>query len=452
MATTKKYVSLDKLTIYDEKIKALIDTKDAEQLAAAKSYADGLATNYDAAGSAATALADAKTYADGKDAAIAAAKKAGDDAAAAAAVADGKAVTAQAAADAAAAAAAAAQGDVDALEAYVGTIPEGATATDVVSYVQEKTSGIATDAALSELQAQVTTNKNNIATIQGDYLKAVDKTELSDSIGAVDAKVDVLVGADTDKSVRKIANEELVAQLIPEAAKESLDTLQEIAAWIQSHPDDASAMSAAIDALESLVGTIPTEGVTATNIVAYIQELVAAENSRATTAESGISDRVSTLEGKFGEGDGSVADMIATAKQEAIDTAATDATTKANAAQSAAESTAKTYTDTEVGKDRTRLDALEASAHTHDNKGLLDTYTQTEESLADAVAKKHEHSNKTVIDGITAENINTWNTVTSKAAQSDLDAAVARIAANESNIASFVEVSEEEINNLFASV
>lgn len=37
--------------------------------AAAKSYADGLASNYDASGSAASALADAKSYADGLDAA-----------------------------------------------------------------------------------------------------------------------------------------------------------------------------------------------------------------------------------------------------------------------------------------------------------------------------------------------------------------------------------------------
>ena len=83
MANTKKYVSLDKLGLYDEKIKKVITDGDAAALASAKSYADGLAVNYDAAGSAATALADAKSYADGKDAAIQAAHKAGTDAAAA---------------------------------------------------------------------------------------------------------------------------------------------------------------------------------------------------------------------------------------------------------------------------------------------------------------------------------------------------------------------------------
>ena len=95
-STNKKYVDLTGLTSYDAKIKTLFRKEDGDTLQAAKNYVDGLADNYDAAGSAASALAEAKTYADGKDAAIAAAKKAGDDAAAAAAVADGKAVAAQA--------------------------------------------------------------------------------------------------------------------------------------------------------------------------------------------------------------------------------------------------------------------------------------------------------------------------------------------------------------------
>lgn len=63
-------------------------------------------------------------------------------------------------------------------------------------------------------------------------------------IDALENQVNTLVGDDANKSVRTIANEELTKQLIPEDAKESLDTLQEIAAWIQNHPDDASAGSA----------------------------------------------------------------------------------------------------------------------------------------------------------------------------------------------------------------
>lgn len=66
------------------------------------------------------------------------------------------------------------------------------------------------------------------------------------NLSGVSAKVNTLIGSDSGKTVRKIANEELVAQLIAPGAQESLDTLQEIAAWIQSHPGDAATMNARI--------------------------------------------------------------------------------------------------------------------------------------------------------------------------------------------------------------
>lgn len=47
--------------------------------------------------------------------------------------------------------------------------------------------------------------------------------------------------------------------------------------------------------------------------------------------------------------------------------------------------------------------------HTHANKELLDSYTQTEADLANAVAKVHEHGNKSVLDGITAEKVSAWD-------------------------------------------
>ena len=104
--------------------------------------------------------------------------------------------------------------DLQALTALVGTLPADATATTVVGYAKE----------------------------------VADKA--TGNAATVGAKVDTLIGDDADKSVRTIANEELVKQLIPENADASLDTLQEIAAWIQDHPSDASEMSAKITALE----------------------------------------------------------------------------------------------------------------------------------------------------------------------------------------------------------
>ena len=43
-----------------------------------------------------------------------------------------------------------------------------------------------------------------------------------------------------------------------------------------------------------------------------------------------------------------------------------------------------------------------SARHTHTNKSLLDTYSQTEANLSDAVAKKHLHSNKSILDATTA--------------------------------------------------
>lgn len=104
---------------------------------------DGSVANAKKAGTdAAAAAATAKSAAD-------AAQSTADTAVANAATADGKAVAAQKTADAAVDA-------VEALETYVGTIPEGATATDIVGYINEKTTGIATNADLTALQARVT--------------------------------------------------------------------------------------------------------------------------------------------------------------------------------------------------------------------------------------------------------------------------------------------------------
>lgn len=287
----KKYVSLDKLTKYDELLKAKIAADDGVVLDSAKDYADSLASNYEAAGAAGTAKSEAieaakgettaqvnalangqvktnkeaieaikdgsaidsfadveaalagkqvagdyatKTeaqgYANAKDEAIAAAKAAGD---AAKEVADANAEAIDAINNVDTGILAQAKGytntevgkvqtSVDTLAGKVGTVPEGSTVMGIISNIQEN---------------------------------AYDDTELSTKIDTVSGKVDTLIGEDANKSVRTIANEELAKQLIAEGADASLDTLTEIAAWIQNHPNDAAAMNAAIEALQAKVDT-----------------------------------------------------------------------------------------------------------------------------------------------------------------------------------------------------
>ncbi len=471
MANTKKYVSLDKLSLYDEKIKKLISDSDAAALKSAKDYADGLAVNYDAAGSAASALSDAKAYADGKDAAIQAAHKAGTDAAAAAAVADGKAV--------------AAQGEVDALETYVGTFTHD-TAKSVVEYINAKTDGIATSGNLEARGARVTAVEGDVATIKGDYLKAADKTELEGAIedvqGAVDAEKeraegieaglrtdintvmgDYLKAADKTELQNNIDTVSgAVERLTNGVSADEIDGVNDLINYVKEHGTEVTGMQEGIskNADDIAAEAERAKGEEAKNAQAAADALTAAQNAqsaadaeaeRAKGVEGGLDTRLKAVELQLGDGEGSVADMISDAKAEAISeataAAATDATNKANAA----ETNAKTHAnDLNTAMDA-RVIALEAIDHDHSNKAELDLIAEGDKAKWDAAAAiAHEHGNKTVLDGITAENITTWNTVTSKAAQSDLTAVGDRVTAIETWHANFVEVSEEEINGLFA--
>lgn len=237
---------------------------------------------------------------------------------------------------------------VDVLEAAVGE--GGSVATQIAAEIQKlDKEDTAVDgqyvSAVSEADGIITVTRaalpdySNIYDAKGAAAQALtDAKAYADGLDtAMDARMDTaegklttLIGSDADKSVRTIANEELAAQLIPETAKASLDTLQEIAAWIQAHPDDASAMNTRIGDLETLVGDDPVS----TQINTAIEALKIGDYAKA-------------------------ADLTAAVA---------------------------------------RIAALEADTHTHANKALLDTYTQTEANLADAVAKKHEHANAAELD------------------------------------------------------
>lgn len=142
------------------------------------------------------------------------------------------------------------------LATLVGTLPEGAAATTVVEYAKEVADKAAGDAA------------------------------------TVGAKVDTLIGEDAGKSARTIANEELAKQLIPENADASLDTLQEIAAWIQDHPSDASEMNSKITALEGKAhehtNKTVLDGITAEKVTSWDSALHAGDIPAATAEALGL--------------------------------------------------------------------------------------------------------------------------------------------------------------------
>lgn len=230
-------------------------------------------------------------------------------------------------------------GSIDGLGALASKdqVAETDLAADLAQKLNGKAEQTDLEAEIARATAAEGQNANDIDALEG-------------RMDTAEGQITTLVGTDSGKSVRAIANEELAAQLIPENAQESLDTLAEIAAWIQSHPDDASAMNAAIAALQAILDGIgDTESGEKATVVAYVTDAIAALNI-------GDYAKASALTALAG-----------------------------------------------------RVTALEGATHTHANKALLDTYTQTETDLADAVAKKHEHTNKTVLDGITSGKVAAWD-------------------------------------------
>ena len=260
---------------------------------------------------------------------------------------------------------------VDALEAAVGE--GGSVATQIATEIQKLDATVETaaipegqdgihvkvtevDGKLTAVEAEIeVSNEINAAksALEGKIGTVAEGKTLAGMIAdnaaaieahktAVDGKVTTLIGSDADKSVRTIANEELAAQLLSGKADADFKTLQELATWIENHPEDAAAMNAAIEALQNKVG------------------------------DTGVGSQIETAVNALKNGE-----------------------VKANA---------------------DAIAALEADTHTHANKALLDTYTQTEADLADAVAKKHEHANATelakFVDGDKAKLDSAVQTVT----------------------------------------
>lgn len=216
---------------------------------------------------------------------------------------------------------AATQGEVDALEQVVtGMYTNEQIDTAVADAKKAGTDAQADVDALEGVVADMYTNKQiddaiaaaqAAATYDDTQIKA-DIQANADAIEAhktaVDGTVATLVGEDTGKSVRTIANEELAAQLLSGEADADFQTLQELAAWLENHPEDVATINLNISNLQKLVGTLP-EGATSTDVVNYIAEVVAAEKVRAEGVESGLDTRLKAVETAVGEG-GSVDTQI----------------------------------------------------------------------------------------------------------------------------------------------
>ena len=195
---------------------------------------------------------------------------------------------------------------INALDATVETaaIPENQDGIHVkITEVDGKLTAVEAEIEVSnEINAAKAALEAKIGTVaEGKTLVGLiadNATAIENHKTAIDNKVTTLIGSDADKSVRKIANEELAAQLIPANAAESLDTLQEIAAWIQDHPGDASAMNSAIEVLQkkTKLGEYTPEGQSDAVEYATVKAYVEAVKKELATNTTGLASRVKANE------------------------------------------------------------------------------------------------------------------------------------------------------------
>jgi predicted nucleic acid-binding Zn-ribbon protein len=241
MANTKKYISLDKLGIYDEKIKGVISAGDAATLKDAKGYTDESFTlaNENAASLANTAAAGVQTKLDEEVA------------------------RAQGKENELAAAIEKAQGEIDSLELAVGTVAEGST---VVSMIE------AVDAKADQNIADIEVLEGKVAALEaGTY----DDTEVRGLIADNASAISTLSQTHgTDKK----ALEDAIAL---KADKTALDAVSAVA--------NAAATQTALQ------GEIDR----AKGEEARIEGLVTAEASRAAGVEAGLDERLEKVEAFF---------------------------------------------------------------------------------------------------------------------------------------------------------
>ena len=167
------------------------------------------------------------------------------------------------------------QTEIDNLETYVGTIPaedKYADITNIVAFIQkraqevlEAASGGSQETAASVAAAleaykglndpKVTKNAEDIAAIVEDYLKKADKDELAEDIKA---------------NADEILRIDAALKAAVENDGEGLDSIKELATWVQTHGTEAAGYAAAITALEGLVGD--------TAVATQIANAIATEN------------------------------------------------------------------------------------------------------------------------------------------------------------------------------
>ena len=250
------------------------------------------------------------------------------------------------------------------------------------------------------------TNKTVLDGIDSEKVAAWDKA-IED--------VNTLTGAVTD-------NEKVVATAINQII-ESVGLDENCNSLLPGNISLTDAVSALSGSSHTHANKIVLDGITAekvaawdaaeANASAYTDSAITALNLAETYAKKEVETKISTLIGE--DKDKSIRSVAAEEVAKIVNSADTRYDTLKEIADwiisdtTGAASMANDINALKAISADTRLGTLEGKSHSHSNKDLLETQTQTEANLADAVAKKHEHTNKAVLDGITEEKVTAWD-------------------------------------------
>ena len=337
---------------------------------------------------------EAQAMADGKDEAIAAALKAGTDA----------------------------QADVDALETYVGTIPTDEKYADiknVVAYIDKKAEetlsaaqGGSSETAASVKQqldnyksandTRVETAEKAIDAIEADYLKAADKTELSEAIAAEKERAegieggletrlaavegDYLKAADKKELQDQItANANAITLLTDGADPDKVDGVKDLIKYVDEHgtevtgmKDDIKANADAIDAINNETTGILKQAKDYADGLA--DNYAEAEHDHVVAEITDFESAVATKVESYGYATTGYADGKASAAQ-----AAAEATAAGALATARTEITAEIDADVKVVNDALEAYKTANNAEVAKKANSADVYTKDETFTKDEV-------------------------------------------------------------------
>ena len=180
-----------------------------------------------------------------------------------------------------------------ALAAKVGNVAEGKNLADIIAEIQKNAYD---DTELRELIE---------ALQEADKLLANKEQVATDIAAAVKAEADIARAAEK-ANANEIARVDAALKLAVENDVEGMDSIKELANWVNTHGAAAEDMTEAIE---------------------KNAEDIAAMDKAYKAADEAIDSRLNVIETALGEGEGSVADQIADAKAAAIE-AANDYTDK----------------------------------------------------------------------------------------------------------------------------